>query len=110
MLAFSFDYSFAQLPTMEELRYCGIPKRDEDGSISRSSEVIAQFKRIHPCPVNLKTSGTCNGWAIDHVIPLSCGGCDAVSNMQWLPNEIKSSKIGKDRFERKIYQKEIKCN
>ena len=110
MLAFSFDYSFAQLPTMEELRYCGIPKRDEDGSISRSSEVIAQFKRIHPCPVNLKTSGTCNGWAIDHVIPLACGGCDSVNNMQWLPNEIKSSKIGKDRFERKIYQKEIKCN
>jgi hypothetical protein len=110
MMAFSFDYSFAQLPAMKELRYCGIPARDEDGSISRSSAVIAEFKRIHPCPVDWKTSGACKGWAIDHVIPLACGGCDAVSNMQWLPNGIKSQAvIGKDRFERRIYQKDIKC-
>ena len=111
MMAFSFDYSFAQLPAMQELRYCGEPARDKDGSISRSSSVIAKFKIIHPCPETNKISGSCPGWAIDHVIPLACGGCDAVSNMQWLPIGIKSQAItGKDRFERKIYQKEIKCN
>lgn len=110
IMAFSVDYSFAQMPAMEELRYCGVPARDNDGSISRSSAVIAQFKRIHPCPVDWKTSGPCPGWAIDHVIPLACGGCDSVNNMQWLPDVLKSqAKIGKDRFERKIYQKNIKC-
>lgn len=108
--AFISTSVFAQLPAMEELRYCGIPKRDNDGSISRSARVIAKFKEIHPCPENGKTSGACPGWSIDHVIPLACGGCDAVSNMQWLPNELKSAaRSGKDRFERKIYQKEIDC-
>ena len=107
--AFISTSVFAQLPAMEELRYCGIPKRDNDGSISRSTRVIAKFKEIHPCPENGKTSGACPGWAIDHVIPLACGGCDSISNMQWLPNRLKSSNSGKDRFERKIYQKEIDC-
>ena len=110
ILAFLYENSFSQIPQMDELRYCGHPLRGSDGTIKRSAAVIAQFKRIHPCPVDWKTSGACKGWAIDHVIPLACGGCDAVSNMQWLPNGIKSQAvIGKDRFERRIYQKEIKC-
>jgi hypothetical protein len=89
---------------LEEQRYCGVPHRDADGTIHRNTSVIAAFKRQHPCPVNGKTTGACGGWAIDHVIPLACGGCDAVSNMQWLPNGIKSAPtIGKDRFERLIY-------
>jgi hypothetical protein len=102
--------AFAQLPALEELRYCGEPRRNKQGDIYRSQRVIAKFKEIHACPATGKNTGSCKGWAIDHVIPLACGGCDAVSNMQWLPNELKSAaKVGKDRFERVIYQKDIKC-
>lgn len=103
--------AFAQLPPLEEVRYCGQPKREADGSIYRSREVLGTFKRVHPCPANGATMGACPGWAIDHVIPLACGGCDAVSNLQWLPNELKSKAvIGKDRFERRIYEKDIACS
>jgi hypothetical protein len=96
---------FAQLPALDELRYCTTtPARDSEGKIARSSAVLAAFRKVHPCPVTGKSSGPCPGWAIDHVIPLACGGCDAVANLQWLPNEIKSAKgSAKDRWERKIY-------
>lgn len=109
LCAFSFSAS-AQIPQFEEIRYCGEPQRDFRGIIYRNPRVIAKFKDIHPCPENGKTSGSCPGWAIDHVIPLACGGCDSVSNMQWLPDALKSAaKSGKDRFERRIYQKGIDC-
>lgn len=89
---------------LDETRYCGVV-RDADGSISRSATVVAKFKRLHPCPSTMQTSGACPGWQADHVIPLACGGCDAVSNIQWLPVEIKACAGDrcKDRWERKIY-------
>lgn len=79
--------------------------RDSRGSIVRSSAVINAFKKIHRCPSTGNYSGACPGWAIDHVIPLYCGGKDVVYNMQWLPSDMKSSNNphAKDRFERKIY-------
>ena len=82
-------------------RYCGSPIRDEKGKIRRSTLVIAEFKQIHPCPANGLREGPCKGWAIDHVVPLACGGCDSVGNMQWLPGGYKIR--GKDRWERKVY-------
>jgi hypothetical protein len=90
---------------LEEQRYCGPPRRNAAGEIVRRADVLAAFRRAHPCPVSgLATgAGACPGWAIDHVIPLACGGCDAVSNLQWLPNRLKSTTTGKDRFERLIY-------
>lgn len=100
-------FSLAQtVPSpLEELRYCGTPARDANGRILRSSAVIAAFKAIHPCPSTGKRTGACPGWTMDHVIPLACGGCDAVWNMQWLPNDQKRTKDAhaKDRYERRIY-------
>lgn len=91
-------------PALQETRYCGQPARLADGSIRRRADVRGAFKREHPCPVTGLRGGTCAGWEIDHVIPLACGGCDAVANMQWLPSGLKSvAVIGKDRFERRIY-------
>lgn len=86
-------------------RYCGDPPRAANGEIKRSSLKIAQFKKVHPCPANGKISGPCPGWAIDHVIPLVCGGCDGIGNMQWLPNQIKSAAgvYPKDRWEQRVY-------
>jgi 5-methylcytosine-specific restriction endonuclease McrA len=88
-------------------RYTDHIKRDQRGHIVRRADVIAAFKKQHPCPVTGKTYGKCPGWSINHVIPLACFGKDAVSNMQWLPNEIKKCKENWciDRFEREIYNK-----
>lgn len=91
---------------LDETRYCtAAPKRDADGSIYRRADVLRAFRRVHPCPSTGKATGACPGWAIDHVIPLACGGCDSVSNLTWLPIEIKSCTGDKckDRWERKVY-------
>ena len=98
--------AFAQpLNPLVEQRYCGPPSRNAAGEILRSSAVLTAFKRAHPCPVTGLSTGACPGWAIDHIIPLACEGCDAVSNLAWMPNAIKScaGTICKDRWERKIY-------
>ena len=103
--------AFGGEPTLplDENRYCytdlkQIP-RDADGTIHRSTAMIAAFKKQHPCPSTKKRTGACPGWAIDHTIPLAVGGCDAVWNAQWLPDAIKScaAPTCKDRFERIIY-------
>lgn len=90
---------------LKEYRQCGAPPRDADGVIKRSSAVIYAYRKLHPCPVTGKTTGACPGWAINHVIPLASGGCDAVSNMMWLPVQVKSCKLVwcVDRWERKYY-------
>ena len=96
--------AYAAPDIYSETRYFGQPIRNADGSIKRDPKVIREFKKIHPCPSTLLTAGACAGWAIDHVIPLACGGFDAVWNLQWLPDSIKSSNDphAKDRYERKI--------
>lgn len=88
-----------------ETRYCGEPKRDTNGNIIRRADVLRAFQQIHPCPSTGLTTGACPRWSKDHVLPLSVGGCDSVSNTQWLPNLIKTcaGSLCKDRFERKIY-------
>lgn len=83
-----------------ETRYCG--------KTERNSKVIAAFKRIHACPATGLHTGTCPDWQIDHVIPIDAGGCDMVSNLQWLPIWLKTcAGHCKDRWERKIYCKPV---
>jgi 5-methylcytosine-specific restriction endonuclease McrA len=86
-------------------RYCGSPVRDKTGAIARSTSKLTLFRLIHACPSTGLPGGPCPGWAIDHVIPLACGGCDDIHNMQWLPDQIKNAegKYPKDRWERKVY-------
>jgi hypothetical protein len=88
---------------LDETRLCGPPKRTASGDILRRADVLRAFELVHPCPVLGQASvrpGTCPGWRRDHVLPLACGGCDAVSNLQWLPTAQWSEKSG---WERKIY-------
>lgn len=83
-----------------ETRYCGKTERD--------AKVVAAFRRIHACPATGLTTGACPDWQVDHVIPRDNGGCDVVSNMQWLPVWLKTcAGHCKDRFERKIYCKPV---
>ena len=49
----------------------------------RSASVKGDFQLTHPCPATGLTSGACPGYVKDHIVPLACGGPDAVSNMQW---------------------------
>ena len=92
-----------------ETRYCGPPKRDARGEIIRRSDVLAAFQKIHPCPSTGLKTGACAGWQKNHPVPLACGGCDEVSNLQWLPLQIKTcaSWFCVDSFERKIYDNGI---
>lgn len=50
----------------------------------RSRAVLAQFQLEHPCPATGLKTGACPGWQKDHLIPLECGGADAVWNLHWL--------------------------
>lgn len=93
------------LDPLVDYRQTGQVPRTDAGKTERSAVVLAAFREKYPCPATGKSNGSCPGWAIDHVIPLACGGVDAVYNLQWLPNTIKSAKglDSKDHFERKIY-------
>ena len=42
----------------------------------RSYHAIKQFMLDNPCPANGTYKGRCEGYVIDHVIPLACGGLD----------------------------------
>jgi hypothetical protein len=64
----------------------------------RSRAVAREFQRAHPCPSTGLTSGACPGYWRDHIVPLACGGPDAVSNMQW--QTIRDARA-KDAWERK---------
>ena len=100
---------YADAPPVEfagDSRYCrSTPERDASGLIKRNRAVLREFAAIHPCPSSGLPKPSCAGWKIDHPIPLACGGCDQVHNLQWLPDEIKScaGTLCKDRWERKIY-------
>lgn len=90
---------------LDETRYCGEPKRNAKGEIVRRADVLAAFKKAHPCPATGLSTGSCPGWQMDHTIPLKCGGCDSVSNLAWLPVVIKAGpgQFPKDRWELKVY-------
>jgi hypothetical protein len=94
------------LPRAADIRVCGTEAvRNADGQIVRSSTVLKRFQEAHPCPSTGLSEGACPGWSKDHVIPLACGGCDSIENLQWMKNSIKScaGTECKDRWERKIY-------
>ena len=97
--------SLTQVDPLVETRWCGEPKRNVRGEIIRRADVLAAFRRAHPCPSTGLSAGACPGWSIDHTVSLSVGGCDSVSNAAWLPNVIKSGpgQFPKDRWERKVY-------
>ena len=88
-----------------DAKFCGDIKRDKKGRIKRNPYVVKFFKDVYPCPSTMNNLGVCPNWQVDHIIPLACGGCDTVDNLQWLPNIIKTAKgkNAKDRWERKLY-------
>lgn len=63
----------------------------------RSEAAKRLFELEHPCPGTGLRTGKCQGYIIDHVIPLACGGTDATSNMQW---QTVAEAKAKDKVER----------
>lgn len=92
---------------LKETRYCGEPKRNAKGEIVRRADVLREFKRLYPCPATGQTTGSCPKWAINHTIPLASGGCDGISNLDWMPTAIKSCARPecRDRWEREVYKR-----
>jgi hypothetical protein len=72
--------------------------RIASASEHRSRAVTREFQREHPCPSTGLTSGACPGYWRDHIVPLACGGPNAVSNMQW--QTVREARA-KDAWERK---------
>jgi len=70
--------------------------RNSAGHIVRSRVARDAFERSHPCPATGRTSGSCPGYVVDHVVPLKRGGLDTPANMQW--QTIEAGKA-KDRVE-----------
>lgn len=103
--------AFGQTPTIVLSPYKdyamtnSTPPRDAKGVIKRDAKVIREYRKLYPCPSTGLYTGACPGWSLDHPKPISCGGVDAVWNMTWMDNRIKtcSADFCKDRYERKIY-------
>jgi hypothetical protein len=64
---------------------------------ARSHSVTRAFERLHPCPSTGLPRGGCPGYVKDHIVPLACGGADAVANLQW---QTVAAAKAKDRWER----------
>ena len=69
-----------------------------DAKTVRHRAPLVAFAKAHPCPATGKPVPSCEGYVIDHVVPLCAGGPDEPSNMQW---QTHADSLVKDRAERR---------
>ena len=69
--------------------------------VHRSQAVRREFRRQHPCPATHLTTGRCEGWVLDHIVPLclgaEAGGIDAPSNLAWQTRQAAAAKDAQER-------------
>jgi len=61
---------------------CATCERDANGRIRRDPAARREFQRQQPYPATGKTTGTCPGYVVDHVVALKQGR-DSPENMRW---------------------------
>jgi hypothetical protein len=83
-------------PKAKSKNSCASCSRNAKGRIARSPTARHSFQKTHPCPSTGRTTGSCPGYVIDHVVPLKRGGADAPANMQW---QTTAAAKAKDRIE-----------
>ena len=89
--SFSFGGGHHSSPGKHKSTYAtGVP-RDNNGKIKRSESAKRQFEKQTGYPHGRP------GYVVDHVKPLSVGGADSPSNMQWQAN---ADAKAKDKWER----------
>jgi hypothetical protein len=71
--------------------YSTTAPRDSHGKIKRSSKAKEKFMKQSGYPKGRP------GYVVDHIVPLSKGGSDSPSNMQW---QTKADAKAKDKWER----------
>jgi hypothetical protein len=69
---------------------CESCPRDIRGKIKHSPKAVSEYKRTNPI------SPACHQCEVDHIVPLSTGGQDEPSNMQWLPKAQRQDKTRRD--------------
>jgi hypothetical protein len=69
---------------------CESCPRDSHGRIKREPKAVEEFKRTHPKPPG------CTNCEVDHIVPLSKGGRDDPSNMEWLSKKEHQEKTRQD--------------
>ena len=69
--------------------------------IHRSTTLLREFRRTHPCPATGTISKSCKNYVIDHMIPMCLAGQagDVMDNLTW--QDVESAKR-KDRLEKKL--------
>lgn len=58
-----------------------------EARIPRDRAQVREFRNANPCPATGLKRGRCDGFEVDHVIPLCAGGSDSPANMQWISKE-----------------------
>lgn len=74
LVAIAFPIALIFTITLDE----GVDKKP------RNQKQRTLFISQNPCPVTGLIQKKCEGYHVDHVVPLACGGKDLVFNMQWL--------------------------
>jgi hypothetical protein len=72
---------------------CAVPQKEAK---KRDTRMRQLFLANNPCPSTGKTKGACEGFIVDHIVPIKRGGGDHPYNMQW--QTVQDAK-DKDRWE-----------
>ncbi len=69
--------------------------RDKTGQVVRSQTRRAMFMRL----IGQKDGRVPKGYAVNHIVPLRCGGCDVPSNMELMTAEEWRKRTGPERYD-----------
>ena len=71
-------------------------ERGADGTVVRSVARRTLFLRMLGVPHPNRVP---EGYAVNHIVPLACGGCDVPSNMELMTVETWRGRIGPERLD-----------